>query len=258
MTQALLEPIAVLSDNYVWLLHDGRHAVVVDPGEADPVRAALAARRLALVAILVTHHHFDHVGGVPALRAEYDVPVYGPAAEDIACLTQRLHEGDRVRIPELGLTLEVWEIPGHTRGHLAYVGEDFVFCGDTLFCAGCGRLFEGTPAQMYTSLQRLAALPESTRVCCAHEYTLANLRFAAAVEPENAERAEYQHRCEQKRAAGEPTLPSTIGIERAINPFLRVQTPTVAAAIERHYGHCPDDLVERFRLLRQWKDGFRG
>ena len=163
-----------------------------------------------------------------------------------------------MEIPELGLKLDTWEIPGHTRGHLAYVGADFVFCGDTLFSAGCGRLFEGTPAQMYASLQRLAALPETTRVCCAHEYTLANLRFAAVVEPDNADRIAYQGRCEAKRAAGEPTLPSTIGLERAVNPFLRVHTPTVAAAIAQHYGYCPADPVERFRLLRQWKDGFRG
>ncbi|EPB6485441.1 hydroxyacylglutathione hydrolase [Tepidiphilus sp. HLB4] len=258
MTQTFLEPIAALSDNYIWLLHDGRHAVVVDPAEAAPVRAALAARGLNLAALLVTHHHADHTGGVPALRAEYEVPAYGPAAEDIACLTHRLREGEVVEIPQLGLKLAVWEIPGHTRGHLAYVGADFAFCGDTLFSAGCGRLFEGTPAQMYASLQRLAALPETTRVCCAHEYTLANLRFAAVVEPDNADRIAYQGRCEAKRAAGEPTLPSTIGLERAVNPFLRVHTPTVAAAIAQHYGYCPADPVERFRLLRQWKDGFRG
>ena len=258
MTQTFLEPIAALSDNYIWMLHDGRHALVVDPSEADPVRAALVARGLRLAALLVTHHHADHTGGVPALRAEYEVPAYGPAAEDIACLTQRLREGEAVEIPELGLKLDTWEIPGHTRGHLAYVGADFVFCGDTLFSAGCGRLFEGTPAQMYASLQRLAALPETTRVCCAHEYTLANLSFAAVVEPDNADRIAYQGRCEAKRAAGEPTLPSTIGLERAVNPFLRVHTPTVAAAIAQRYRYCPADPVERFRLLRQWKDGFRG
>ena len=241
------------------MLHDGGAAVVVDPGDEAPVDSALTSHALRLAGILVTHHHPDHVGGVGALAARHGAAVWGPARERIPPPFTPVAGGDVVEL--LGLRFEVIEVPGHTAGHVAYFareagGAPLLFCGDTLFSGGCGRLFEGTPAQMHASLQRLAALPGATRVCCAHEYTLANLRFAAAVEPGNEALASYAASCQARRAAGEPTLPSTIGRERAINPFLRCGEPQVAAAAAAH-GAPSADPVEVFAALRRWKDGFR-
>lgn len=253
-----LIPIPAFDDNYIWMLHDGRQALVVDPGDADPVLAALQHGGLALQAILVTHHHGDHTGGVDTLRRTTGALVYGPAGERMPEPLQRLADGDVIR--PLGLRFEVLLVPGHTAGHIAYVGhipgeDPVLFCGDTLFSAGCGRLFEGTPAQMLTSLTRLAALPEATRVCCAHEYTLGSLRFARAVEPDNAELRAYQARAQTLRAGHMPTLPSTIGLEKAVNPFLRTHLPTVALAVRQR---APDahDPVSVFAALRTWKDQF--
>jgi hydroxyacylglutathione hydrolase len=251
--------LPAFADNYIWMLHDGRSAVVVDPGDAAPVQRALDQHRLQLAAILVTHHHPDHVGGVDALRPRLQGPVYAPAREQIPEPNVKLHDGDEVTV--LGQRFAVWDVPGHTAGHIAYVqqGADdapLLFCGDTLFSAGCGRLFEGSPAQMHASLSRLAALPAATRVCCAHEYTLSNLRFAAAVEPGNAERAAYQAACEQLREQGQPTLPSSIGLERGINPFLRCTEPEVVEAA-RAEGAAGTEPVPVFAALREWKNRFR-
>jgi hydroxyacylglutathione hydrolase len=253
-------PIPAFADNYIWTLRRGDAAVVVDPGDAAPVLDYLAREKAKLAAILATHHHNDHVGGVPALVAKFGVPVFGPANETIPDRTRALREGDTVDVPGLGVTLRVLDIPGHTAGHIAYFGDvdgvPSLFCGDTLFAAGCGRLFEGTPQQMWTSLSALAALPLPTRVYCGHEYTLANLRFAQAVEPDNAALWERQAREEGKRAQGTPTLPSTIELERATNPFLRAKVPAVRAAAERHAGRPMRDDVETFAALRAWKNAF--
>ena len=248
--------IPAFTDNYFWLLERDGRAAIVDPGDAAPVERTLAERGLTLVAILVTHHHFDHIGGLAALTARYRVPVYGPAAEaaTIRHLTRRLAEGDRIEV--LGVALEAWEVPGHTLGHLAYVADGFVLCGDTLFSAGCGRLFEGTAAQMHRSLGRLAALPDATRVYCTHEYTLANLAFAAAVEPHSAALRDEIARVRALRERGLASLPSTLGHERRINPFLRVAEPAIAAAAHRHAGRPLDGPLEVFAALRRWKDGF--
>lgn len=254
-----MQPVALpaFTDNYIWLLHDGANAVVVDPGDSRPVRQALQARGLELQAILLTHHHADHVGGVMDLVQQYRPTVYGPAHERLPVPVVSLAEGDAVEL--LGLRLCVLDVPGHTAGHIAYLQDTahspLLFCGDTLFSAGCGRLFEGTPAQMHASLQRLAALPPDTQVCCAHEYTLANLRFAASVEPMNDEVTQHRAWCEARRAAGLPTLPSTIALERRINPFLRVHEPTVVDAA-RASGATADTGVEVFAALRRWKDRF--
>lgn len=246
-------PIPALDDNYIWLIHNGRHAAVVDPGEAGPVLAHLERYRLQLVAVLNTHHHRDHVAGNAELVRRVPVPVYGPRHENIATITHPVGEGETVHLSELSLELAVLEIPGHTAGHLAYYGANRLFCGDTLFGCGCGKLFEGTPAQMYASLQRLAHLPDETGVYCAHEYTLANIQFALGVEPDNPALAAREQRDRQLRELDLPTLPSTIGLEKATNPFLRCAQPAVAAAAHRWAGHALDNPVEVFSALRTWK-----
>jgi hydroxyacylglutathione hydrolase len=254
-----LRPIPAFDDNYFWLLHDGREALVVDPGAAAPVLDALAQDGLQLAGILVTHHHGDHVGGLAGLLARHPVPVWGPANEVMPVPVQPVSIARPVKL--LGLQFHVIEVPGHTAGHVAYYAEPageapILFCGDTLFSAGCGRLFEGTPAQMLSSLAKLSALPGATRVCCAHEYTLSNLRFARAVEPDNADTAQYQAQCEAQRAAGLPTLPAELQRERLINPFLRWNAPAVIAAAHQH-GAATDDPVAVFAAIRQWKNDYR-
>ena len=254
-----LIPLPAFTDNYIWMLHDGRKAVVVDPGDAQPVWDALASHGLQLSAILVTHHHPDHVGGVDALRNGTGAVVFGPARELIPEPLQRLQGGDHCDV--MGLRFEVLDVPGHTAGHIAYWcadldGAPLLFCGDTLFSGGCGRLFEGTPAQMLASLDALAALPGDTRVCCAHEYTLSNLRFARAVEPGNQALADYEQHCQRLRAGGQPTLPSSIGTERAINPFLRSREPAVIQSVRSHAPQATDEVAV-FAALRQWKNEFK-
>ncbi len=253
-------PIPAFGDNYIWVLRERSRAAVVDPGDAVPVLEWFAQHGVELEAVLVTHHHGDHVGGIEALVERFDVPVYGPAGESIPGRTHPLREGDRVDLPAVGAHLVVLEVPGHTAGHIAYAGQvgsdPVAFCGDTLFGAGCGRLFEGSPEQMWSSLSKLAALPPATRVFCAHEYTLANLRFARAVEPANAALDERCRRAEALRAQGMPTVPSTIAEELATNPFLRVDVAAVAAAAEAHAGRPLASPANRFGALRAWKNAF--
>ena len=252
-----LQPVPALDDNYIWLLRDdaGR-AVIVDPGDAVPVLAALDDAPPPH-AILVTHHHPDHVGGIPDLLDQWPgLPVFAPADPRIPIATQRVREGDVLALGPWAF--RVLELPGHTRSHVGYVADGVVFCGDTLFSLGCGRLFEGTPAQMLASLDRLAALPGETRVCCTHEYTLANAAFALAVDPGNPELRSRVVQARAQRATGAPTLPTTLLSERACNPFLRSRDPALRDALARHAGQPVADDVEAFALLRRWKDGFRG
>jgi hydroxyacylglutathione hydrolase len=243
-------------DNYIWCLRNATHAVVVDPGDAAPVLEYLASERLDLAAILATHHHADHVGGVATLAEQYSAPVFGPAGEPIPSITDRLREGDRVTIGMLGLEFGVLDIPGHTAGHIAFVGGGMLFCGDTLFSVGCGRIFEGTPAQMLASLMKLAALPGPTRVYCGHEYTLANIRFALAAEPDNSALVSREHEARTAVEHGRPSLPSTIAAELATNPFLRAGEPALAAAAARDAGRQLGGTVEVFAALREWKNRF--
>lgn len=254
-------PVAALSDNYIWLIPlpgktSPRPAIVVDPGDAAPVLAALDAHDLAPIAILVTHHHPDHTGGLRELVRRHPVPVYGPAGSPARGIDHPLRDGDRITI-DGGIEFSVLAVPGHTLDHIAYVADGLLLCGDTIFAAGCGRLFEGTPQQMYRSLRRLAALPRDTVVCCAHEYTLANLAFAREVEPGNAALAARHAAATRLRADGLPTLPTTLGEEIDTNPFLRCGEPTVAAAAARHAGREPVDETDTFAILRRWKDGYR-
>ena len=249
-------PVPAFNDNYVWTLRDATHAVVVDPGDAKPVLEYLDREGLELAAILNTHHHADHVGGNAALLRRWQVPVYGPRDDRIAEVTGRVGDGDRVRLPHFDLELEVIEIPGHTRSHIAFTGDGLLFCGDTLFAVGCGRLFEGTPAQMHTSLTRLAQLPDSTRVYCGHEYTLSNIRFAKAVEPANRALDKLESRASAQRARGEPTLPTDIGQEKETNPFLRVGEPAVIAAASNYKSAPLRDPVEVLAAIRDWKNNF--
>jgi len=254
-----LLPLPAFADNYIWMLQDGQRALVVDPGDAQPVLQALQQEGVQLQAILVTHHHGDHTGGVAALREATGAAVFGPTQEPMPEPLQRVAGGDTVRL--LDMDFLVLDVPGHTAGHIAYLahpaGEDpLLFCGDTLFSAGCGRLFEGTPEQMQASLARLAALPGATRVCCAHEYTLSNLKFALEVEPDNAVLVRHAEHCQALRAQNRPTLPSTIATEQQINPFLRSDQPSILASARRFDAQA----VERdgcFALLRQWKNQYR-
>ncbi len=251
-----LIPLPAFRDNYIWLLAGSKTAVAVDPGDATPVLEALAKRQLLLAAVLVTHHHADHAGGAAILAARFDCPVFGPAGEAIEAVNQPLREGQQADIPALETRFKVLEIPGHTAGHIAYCGHNIVFCGDTLFSAGCGRLFEGTAAQMSRSLAKLSALPDSTAICCGHEYTVANLRFALAVEPDNRDILDYAEDAAELRSRNLPTLPSTLGRERRVNPFLRCGMPDVVNAAERHAGHELRNPIEVFAVIRSWKDTF--
>jgi len=255
-----LFPVPAFSDNYIWVLHDGQRALAVDPGEASGVSHWLAQNGLTLDTILITHHHADHTGGVASLRESTGARVVGPAFEPMPEPLQRVAGGDRVQV--LGLDFEVLDVPGHTAGHIAFYaaeanGAPLLFCGDTLFSGGCGRLFEGTPEQMLASLTALAALPDATRVCCTHEYTLANLRFARAVDPGNTALTDHAQACEQRRARNLPTLPSSIGLERQINPFLRSHEPALMQAALAHDPATTNDAVSVFATLRAWKNDFR-
>lgn len=249
--------IPAFTDNYIWLLQRGEAAVAVDPGDAAPLQRELTARGLRLEAVLITHWHPDHIGGLPSLAASHPAPVYGPRAEAarIAGLQHLLGDGDRVHA--LGLQFEVLALPGHTLGHIAYRAGNILLCGDTLFSAGCGRLFEGTPAQMHASLQRLARLPPDTRVYCTHEYTASNLAFARAVEPDNPAVAARTAEVLELRARNAPSLPSTLGAELSFNPFLRCAHSGVAAAAAVQAQRQLADQTAVFAALREWKDRFR-
>ncbi len=252
-----LTALPAFADNYIWaLVDDEGNAVIVDPGDAAPVLAA-TGMGLWPAGVLVTHHHPDHCGGVAALRERWPtLPVFAPEDPRITQATERVSEGSRFNLN--GWEFEVMEVPGHTLSHIAFHGAgDHLFCGDTLFSLGCGRLFEGSPAQMLASLDRLAAVPGVTAVCCGHEYTLANAAFARAVDPSNDALRRRTEEVQAMRHAGRPTLPSTIATEQATNPFLRVDTPAIRHAIAHRLGREPADRVETFAELRRWKDGFR-
>ena len=251
-----IHAVPAFKDNYIWMLESDGRAVAVDPGDAAPVEDFLEERGLSLAAVLATHHHMDHVGGLQALARHWKCPTFGPAREEVAGLDRRLGEGDRIRVPGIDVDLETFDIPGHTAGHIALFGAGAVFCGDTLFACGCGRLFEGTPAQMVASLGKLARLPGATRIYCGHEYTLANIRFAEAVEPGNRELVARKARESAKRGRGEPTLPSTVAAELATNPFLRCDQPEIIASAEGRAGRALKDRVEVFATLRDWKNAF--
>ncbi|KRA52438.1 hydroxyacylglutathione hydrolase [Pseudoxanthomonas sp. Root65] len=253
--------LPAFEDNYIWaLVDDEGDALVIDPGDAAPVLAA-TGNGLWPAAVLVTHHHPDHAGGVAALRARWPtLPVFAPGDDRIPDATERVGDGDVVRVKHWQLS--VLGVPGHTRSHIAFHGggtdgPPHLFCGDTLFSLGCGRLFEGTPPQMLASLERLAALPAASLVCCGHEYTLANGAFASAVDPHNPALRERLQDARVMRQAGRPTLPVTLASEIATNPFLRVDTDAIRAAVSHRLGRAPADRVETFATLRQWKNDFR-
>ncbi len=261
LSMLTLYPIPAFVDNYIWCIHDNTKAYVVDPGDAGPVVEYLKRHTLELCGILVTHHHWDHVSGIETLLQQAPgIPVWGPAKENIPCITNALKAGDRINL-DWELSVEVLEVPGHTLGHIAYFGADtplgpLLFCGDTLFSSGCGRLFEGTPSQMWNSLGQFLTLPDQTLVCCTHEYTTANLKFALAVEPTNVDISKRSKEVARLREQSLPSLPSNIGLEKRVNPFLRVDRESVIESLIQNYGARPTDDSDSFAKLRAWKDSF--
>lgn len=261
VTTLQVTAVPAFEDNYLWLIHAPANplkVVAVDPGDASAILAVLERDGLILAGILVTHRHSDHVGGVEKLQSTFSVPLYGPKNEDIPGSPIRVGNGSEVEFAELGLQFSVIDVPGHTRGHIAYYGHGALFCGDTLFSAGCGRMFEGTAEQMSASLARLKSLPADSRVYCAHEYTVSNLRFAAAVEPENEDVRQHLKQCLVWRETGKMTLPSTLKLELRINPFLRLSEQSVKRAAAEHAGRSLHSDSDTFAVLREWKNQFRG
>lgn len=249
-------PVRAFRDNYIWLLVQGRHAAVVDPGDAAPVLAHLRQHHLSICGILITHHHSDHIGGVEALLGHQNVPVYAPHNESFSFPHQAVGEGDKILFPELETTLDVLDVPGHTALHVAYYGGNSLFCGDTLFGCGCGRIFDGSCEQLFRSLKRLAALPEKTKIYCAHEYTLANLCFARMIDPENPALMAREHTDSALIAQGLPTLPSTLALEKATNPFLRCNTQAIQRAALQINPHAADSEETTFCAIRELKNRY--
>lgn len=253
-----IKPVPAFHDNYIWLIIDSgtQTVAIVDPGDALPVHQAINRSGLTPVAILVTHHHPDHVNGIDTLLESYQIPVYGPAHESIPRITHPLHDNDTITLQRMNIPFQIMEVPGHTPGHIAYHGDGKLFIGDTLFMAGCGRLRGGTAAQLYHSINRVAKLQNDTIVYCTHEYTLANLRFAHVVEPDNDAIIERIRQCSALRDKNIPTVPGTLACEKATNPFLRTEVPAVILAAEKFAGHKLEHAVDVFANLRKWKDQF--
>ena len=249
-------PVPAFKDNYIWILHrqETPYVAIVDPGDAQPVLDMLDRTGYQPIAILITHHHRDHTGGIKQLLERYPMPVYGPPNEGIADLSNVVVEGDQVSLQKLDCELDVIEVPGHTRGHVAYYMNGALFCGDTLFTGGCGRLFEGTPEQMYQSLKKIAALPASTQVYCAHEYTEDNLIFAKVVEPDNPDLQTRIEDTQRLRLKNQPTVPAPLSLEMATNPFLRCDLPNVTEAAEKFALKSLNSGVDTFSTVRYWKD----
>ena len=248
--------IPALRDNYIWAIHDDQRAILVDPGETAPALDFLHNRSLQLEAILCTHRHNDHIGGIAKLREVYNVPVHGRRHPNNPHITNDLREGDQLQLEAFSIRFDIIEIPGHLDDHIAFIAPDILFCGDVLFGAGCGRNFEGTPAQLHHSLQRLALLPDTTRVYCAHEYTVANLHFALAWEPDNPAIKERIAATQQLRAAHLPTLPSSIALEKSTNPFLRCAQPAIIHTLQQH-GLSDTSELGVFTALREWRNNFQ-
>ncbi|MFD2228646.1 hydroxyacylglutathione hydrolase [Alkalimarinus sediminis] len=262
-------PIKAFQDNYIWCIQNNQSndCVIVDPGDEKPVIDYITNNHLTLKAILITHHHYDHVDGVAPLLTYAEqlsgskVDVFGPANNRIKAINKPLREGDHIAL--LGTEFMINEVPGHTLDHISYFSPQdplhsapWLFCGDTLFSAGCGRLFEGSPAQMLKSLKTLASYPPVTEVYCTHEYTLANLSFAQAVLPSDATIKDYTNACKIKRKSNQPTLPSTIATERHINPFLLCARDDLQSSVAQHAQTAVGDELDTFTHLRAWKDSF--
>lgn len=252
-------PIPAYTDNYIWLIiHSAtQRCLIIDPGESTAVIQTLTRQKYIPTAVLLTHHHHDHSGGASELAHHFQLPVYGPAVEAIPAVTHPLHNATLLLPDNWDTPIRVFSIPGHTRGHLAYYLEGRLFCGDTLFTAGCGRIFEGTPAQMYQSLAILTTLPATTEIYCGHEYTLANLQFALTVEPTNTALQERLQHSRALRQQGLPTVPSTATCEQQTNPFLRCHEASVQTAVTKHFGTQFASELEVFTALREWKNSFK-
>jgi hydroxyacylglutathione hydrolase len=248
--------LPAFDDNYIWVLHDGRHAIAVDPGDPAPLIAFLDAHRLNLTAVLITHHHRDHTGGNLILRQRYGCAIHAPDNPRIPGVTHTLRGGDALTLAEPALRFDVLATPGHTLDHISYVGHGYLFCGDTVFGCGCGKLFEGTPAMMAASLDTILTLPDATRVCCAHEYTLSNIDFAKTIDGDNPALLAREAADRELRAHGRPTLPSTLALEKATNPFLRFHDPAMAAVAARYLNRPHPGPAEVFGAIRAAKDAW--